>query len=120
MASFNYPFFAASAPASPTHRHLYTPATIPECDESDTSTVESGQWLKFQAFAPSASGLPTSPTLNLVKPVIQHNVPDNEIQDMRMSSEEYGIHVKPWVGEKIHEVAMDDLELTLGNGKAQS
>lgn len=120
MASFNYPFFAASAPASPTHRHLYTPATIPECDESDTSTVESGQWLKFQAFAPSASGLPTSPTLNLVKPVIQHNVPDNEIQDMRMSSEECGIHVKPWVGEKIHEVAMDDLELTLGNGKAQS
>lgn len=52
--------------------------------------------------------------------MVQRNVPDNEIQEMRMSSEEFGIHVKPWVGEKIHEVAMDDLELTLGNGKAQS
>jgi len=26
--------------------------------------------------------------------------------------------VKPWEGERIHEVGMDDLELTLGFGKA--
>ncbi|KAK7383060.1 hypothetical protein VNO78_28726 [Psophocarpus tetragonolobus] len=116
MASFNYPFFAASAPASPTHNHLYTPATIPECDESDTSTGESGQWVKFQAFAP-ASAFPTSPTFNLVKPLVPQGAQDNSIQAMRMSSDEFGAQVKPWVGEKIHEVAMDDLELTLGSGK---
>jgi brassinosteroid resistant 1/2 len=28
--------------------------------------------------------------------------------------------VKPWEGERIHEVGLDDLELTLGSGKAQS
>nr|KYP72287.1 Protein BRASSINAZOLE-RESISTANT 1 [Cajanus cajan] len=99
---------------------LYTPATIPECDESDTSTGESSQWMKFQAFAPSASVLPTSPTFNLVKPMVPHNVPDNSIQEMRTSSEEFGVQVKPWVGEKIHEVALDDLELTLGSGKVRS
>lgn len=121
MTSFNYPFFAASAPASPTHRQLYTPATIPECDESDTSTIESGQWLKFQAFAPFASAMPTSPTFNLIKPVTQHSVPDNSIQEARRSSEgEFGVQVQPWVGEKIHEVGLDDLELTLGSGKARS
>ncbi|XLR29142.1 hypothetical protein S83_057042 [Arachis hypogaea] len=125
MSSFSYPFFAASAPASPTHRQFYTPATIPECDESDTSsTIESGQWLKFQAFGPSASAMPTSPTFNLVNPVAaQHYVPDKAIQGLRISSaEEFGVQpqVKPWVGEKIHEVGLDDLELTLGSGKARS
>lgn len=25
--------------------------------------------------------------------------------------------VKPWEGEKIHDIAVDDLELTLGSGK---
>ncbi|CAL0322412.1 unnamed protein product [Lupinus luteus] len=120
MASFNYPYFAASAPASPTHRHLYTSATIPECDESDTSTTASGQWLKFHAFAPSASAMPTSPTFNLIKAVTQHSVPDNSIQDMRSSEREFGVQVKPWVGEKIHEVGLDDLELTLGSKKTQS
>ncbi|XP_061370656.1 protein BRASSINAZOLE-RESISTANT 1 [Gastrolobium bilobum] len=118
MASFNHPFFAASAPASPTHRHLYTPPTIPECDESDTSTVESGQWLNFQAFAPSASAMPISPTLNFMKPVSQqHNLPDNRIQPMRNSEAHFGEPVKAWVGERIHEVGLDDLELTLGSGK---
>ncbi|KAE9588446.1 hypothetical protein Lal_00003041 [Lupinus albus] len=119
MASFNYPYFAASAPTSPTHRHLYTPSTIPECDESDTSTTESGQWLKFQAFASSVSAMPTSPTFNLIKPVTQHSVPGNSIQEIRSSEEEFGVQVKPWVGERIHEVGLDDLELTLGSGKAR-
>lgn len=27
--------------------------------------------------------------------------------------------VKPWEGERIHEVGVDDLELTLGSGKAR-
>ncbi|KAL2346341.1 hypothetical protein Fmac_000341 [Flemingia macrophylla] len=100
----HHPFFAASAPASPTHRHLYPPPPIPECDESDSSTVESGQWLNFQPF-PAA--LPVSPTLNFIKPVIsqQHN------------EESIPVQVKPWVGERIHEVGLDDLELTLGSGK---
>ncbi|KAJ1384929.1 hypothetical protein SESBI_42078 [Sesbania bispinosa] len=125
MGSFNHPFFAASAPASPSHRHLYTPPTIPECDESDTSTVESGQWLNFQAFAPSAPAMPISPTLNFIKPATasqQQNLqPDNNrIQEMRSSEAEFGVPVKPWVGERIHEVGLDDLELTLGSGKAPS
>ncbi|KAK7409979.1 hypothetical protein VNO78_00431 [Psophocarpus tetragonolobus] len=123
-SSFNHthhPFFAASAPASPTHRHLYAPPTIPECDESDTSTVESGQWLNFQPFPPSLSAIPISPTFNFIKPVVsqQHklNFPDNGIQEMRNSEAEFGVQVKPWVGERIHEVGLDDLELTLGSGK---
>lgn len=28
--------------------------------------------------------------------------------------------VKPWEGEKIHDVGMEDLDLSLGIGKAQS
>ncbi|XP_028803037.1 protein BRASSINAZOLE-RESISTANT 1 [Neltuma alba] len=121
MASFNYPFFAASAPASPTHRQFYTPATIPECDESGTSTVDSGQWENFQAFVPSASAAPTSPTFNLTKPMAQHTLPDNAMQQIRKGSEaNFGVQVMPWVGEKIHEVGLDDLELTLGSGKARS
>lgn len=27
--------------------------------------------------------------------------------------------VKPWEGEKIHEVGVEDLELTLGSGKSR-
>ncbi|CAI0558782.1 unnamed protein product [Linum tenue] len=109
IPTWDYPFYAASAPASPTHRqfHAAPPATIPECDEvSDTSTVESGQWISFQKFAPAlAAAMPTSPTYNLVKPpVVQFG---------------NGEQVKPWEGERITEVGLDDLELTLGNGKAR-
>ncbi|EOY14691.1 hypothetical protein QUC31_000159 [Theobroma cacao] len=121
MASFNYPFYAVSAPASPTHRHFHAPATIPECDESDTSTVESGQWISFQKFAPSTSQMPTSPTFNLVKPVVPQSLPNDLIMEKGRGSEfqfESG-QVKPWEGERIHEVGLDDLELTLGSGKAR-
>ncbi|XP_022768893.1 protein BRASSINAZOLE-RESISTANT 1-like [Durio zibethinus] len=121
MASFNYPFYAVSAPASPTHRHFHAPATIPECDESDTSTVESGQWIRFQMFAPSISQVPTSPTFNLVKPLAPQNLPNDLIKEKGRGSEfqfESG-QVKPWEGERIHEVGLDDLELTLGSGKAR-
>ncbi|CAL1396273.1 unnamed protein product [Linum trigynum] len=130
MATFNYPLYAASAPASPTHRqfHAVAPATIPECDEvSDTSTVESGQWISFQKFAPAmAAAMPTSPTYNLVKPppVVQQNLSHDTIMvenGRTMMEFEFGNgeQVKPWEGERITEVGLDDLELTLGNGKAR-
>ncbi|KAE8684484.1 Protein BZR1-like protein 1 [Hibiscus syriacus] len=121
MASFNYPFYAVSAPASPTHRHFHAPATIPECDESGTSTVEPSQWISFQKFAPSTSQMPTSPTFNLVKPFAPQSLPNDLIKEKGHGSEfqfESG-QVKPWEGERIHEVGLDDLELTLGSGKAQ-
>ncbi|KAL6283460.1 hypothetical protein ACE6H2_014389 [Prunus campanulata] len=74
MASFDYPFYVVSAPApaSPTRHQLHFLAgTIPECDEFDTSTVDYGQWVCFQKFAP-LSAMPASPTFNLVKPVVAH------------------------------------------------
>lgn len=111
-----------SAPASPTHRQFHAPATIPECDESDTSTVESGQWISFQKFPPSVAAMPTSPTYNLVKPVAEQILSSNVMKENGRSMEfEFGNgQVKPWEGERIHEVGLDDLELTLGNGKARS
>lgn len=124
MASFSYPLYAVSAPASPTRHQLHFPAAapIPECDESDTSTVDSGQWVSFQKFAPSAAAMPTSPTFNLVKPVAPQVLPSNVVAENARGSEfDFGGgQVKPWVGEKIHEVGLDDLELTLGSGKARS
>lgn len=125
MASFSYPFCAVSAPASPTRHQLHFPAAapIPECDESDTSsTVDSGQWVSFQKFASSAAAMPTSPTFNLVKPVAPQVLPSNVItENVRGSEFDFGGgQVKPWVGEKIHEVGLDDLELTLGSGKPRS
>ncbi|CAH8363964.1 unnamed protein product [Eruca vesicaria subsp. sativa] len=135
MASFNYPFYAVSAPASPTHRQFHAPATIPECDESDASTVDSGHWISFQKFAQqqqqqpfSGSLVPTSPTFNLVKPPpVPHHMSPNAVaagvfQEIGQSSEfkfESSSQVKPWEGEMIHDVGMEDLELTLGNGKAR-
>ncbi|CAL8161274.1 unnamed protein product [Prunus armeniaca] len=48
MASFNYPFYAIYTLASPTSHQIHFPAaTIPECDESDTSAVDSRQWVFF-------------------------------------------------------------------------
>ncbi|GAV59628.1 DUF822 domain-containing protein [Cephalotus follicularis] len=123
MPSFNYPFYAASAPASPTHHHqFHTPATIPECDESDTSTIESGQWMKFQKFAPSTFAVPISPTYNLVKPVAEQILANSVINEKGRGSEFQfeSEQVKPWEGERIHEVGLDDLELTLGSGKTRS
>lgn len=115
MSALNIPFFAASAPASPTRIHRFTPATIPECDESDTSTVDSGRWMNFQAYA---NMVPTSPTFNLVKPVTQQ-VPLMDAMLDKGKGPEFdfaNMAVKPWEGERIHEVGMDDLELTLGSG----
>ncbi|KAI3502909.1 hypothetical protein L1887_31301 [Cichorium endivia] len=111
--------FAASAPASPTRgRHqFFHPATIPECDESDASTIDSGRWVSFQTMA-----APTSPTFYLVKPVNQPGcLQGGSMVHMNHGSEfefESG-KVKAWEGERIHEVGGDDLELTLGNGSAR-
>ncbi|KAL2905993.1 BES1/BZR1-like protein 2 [Bienertia sinuspersici] len=38
-----------SAPSSPARRNNITPPTIPECDEPDATTVDSGRWVSFQA-----------------------------------------------------------------------
>ncbi|CAI9110717.1 OLC1v1010786C1 [Oldenlandia corymbosa var. corymbosa] len=121
--SFPHSMFAASAPSSPTRRRCFTPATIPECDESDISTVESTHWVSFQTA-------PTSPTFNLVKPIMQQNH-QNFIDgrgpfawggvEKRGCGSEFAFEsgtVRAWEGERAHEIGVDDLELTLGSGKA--
>ncbi|CAL9774972.1 unnamed protein product [Musa acuminata subsp. burmannicoides] len=121
--SFRHTLFAASAPASPTRgRHHAHPATIPECDESDASTVDSGRWVNFQMTAPG------SPTFNLVNAVaampvtaagaIGGGVPEKGRGGMEFDFESG--RVKPWEGERIHDVGVDDLELTLGVGSTTS
>ncbi|XP_039119568.1 protein BZR1 homolog 1-like [Dioscorea cayenensis subsp. rotundata] len=118
----HHPIFAASAPASPTRaRQLFYPATIPECDESDISTIDSGRWVSFQMTAPA------SPTFNLVNPVapMKNAVFSGLDANGGMPEKARGVvefefgnkPVKAWEGETIHEVAVDDLELTLGTGK---
>ncbi|XP_058228582.1 BES1/BZR1 homolog protein 2-like [Rhododendron vialii] len=126
---FRHPLFAASAPASPTRRHHLTPATIPECDESDVSTVDSGRWVSFQTMVAPAVA-PSSPTFNLVKPVAQQSSLEDAIDGLgqlgwgatqRGRGSEFEFEsgtVMAWEGERIHEVGVDDLELTLGSGKA--
>uniref|UniRef100_A0A2P2JRK2 Protein BZR1 homolog n=1 Tax=Rhizophora mucronata TaxID=61149 RepID=A0A2P2JRK2_RHIMU len=131
LNSFGHPFCAVSAPSSPTRRRHPPPATIPECDESD-DTVESGRWVSFQAPAPQVA--PPSPTFNLIKPVAQqsgfqdgldgHGGPGwaaaAAVERGRGSEFEFeNGRVKPWEGERIHEIGVDDLELTLGSGKAR-
>uniref|UniRef100_A0A0E0I2U3 Protein BZR1 homolog n=2 Tax=Oryza TaxID=4527 RepID=A0A0E0I2U3_ORYNI len=113
---FRHPFFAVSAPASPTRgRRLEHPDTIPECDESDVSTVDSGRWISFQM----ATTAPTSPTYNLVNPgASTSNSMEIEGTAGRGGAEfefDKG-RVTPWEGERIHEVAAEELELTLGVG----
>uniref|UniRef100_A0A1D1Z4V3 Protein BZR1 homolog n=1 Tax=Anthurium amnicola TaxID=1678845 RepID=A0A1D1Z4V3_9ARAE len=118
-AAFRHPLFSASAPASPTRaRRRGHPATIPECDESDASTADSGRWVDFQAAAPP------SPTFNLVSlaapwPGTAGVVAAAAAERGRGGPEfEFeSVRVKPWEGERIHEVGVDDLELTLGSGK---
>uniref|UniRef100_A0ACD5YX93 Uncharacterized protein n=1 Tax=Avena sativa TaxID=4498 RepID=A0ACD5YX93_AVESA len=123
---FRHPFFALSAPASPTRGRRYEhPDTIPECDESDVSTVDSGRWISFQMAATTA---PTSPAYNLVN---NNNSSSRgasnsmEIEGMVAAGErgrsgpEFEFDkriVTPWEGERIHEVAAEELELTLGVG----
>ncbi|XP_057528573.1 BES1/BZR1 homolog protein 2 [Amaranthus tricolor] len=127
-----HPAFAVSAPSSPTRRNNITPLTIPECDESDASTVDSGRWFSFQSGP--TYGIPTSPTFNLVKQAAAQTSSMQEalngnvalgwggaIERGRGSEFEFGngAAVMAWEGERIHEVGVDDLELTLGSAKAK-
>ncbi|KAE8656007.1 Protein BZR1-like protein 1 [Hibiscus syriacus] len=116
LYSFRHPIFTTSAPSSPTRQHHRTPSTIPECDEFDATTVDSGRWVSCQAAAP-----PPSPTFSLVKRVVQfqHGHLQANVAEMGRCSEfEFGdCRVKPWEGERIHEIGLDDLELTLGTSK---
>lgn len=81
----------------------------------------------------AAAAAPPSPTFNLMKPAMQKIISPQGSMDMNEgmqwgsgSAVERGRgsdfdfengSVKPWEGERIHEVGMDDLELTLGFGK---
>nr|CAB3458427.1 unnamed protein product [Digitaria exilis] len=125
---FRHPFFAVSAPASPTRaRRREHPDTIPECDESDVcSTVDSGRWISFQMSA--AATAPASPTYNLVNAGGGGASASNSMELDGMAAGEIGRGgpaefefdkgrvVTPWEGERIHEVAAEELELTLGVG----
>jgi brassinosteroid resistant 1/2 len=110
------PFFVVSAPASPTRaRRREHPDTIPECDESDVSTVDSGRWISFQVAA--ATTAPASPTYNLVNSMeMDAPAADWGIRGGPEFEFDKGRVVTPWEGERIHEVAAEELELTLGIG----
>ncbi|KAK9054358.1 hypothetical protein SSX86_025436 [Deinandra increscens subsp. villosa] len=118
ISTFNLPFLASSAPTSPTRYQRFTPATIPECDESDSSTIDSCQWVSFKNYEPMMTN-PNSPTFNLVKPMppvaAATYAGSDKGKGMEFEFENGG--VKAWEGERIHDVGLDDLELTLGNAK---
>ncbi|KAK9136392.1 hypothetical protein Syun_015722 [Stephania yunnanensis] len=121
--SFRHPLFAASAPASPTRRHHpFTPATIPECDESDASTVDSGRWVSFQTVGAGAGAAPSSPTFNLMKPGLESVQQSCRVDVNGRGGSEFEFEngrVMAWEGERIHDIGVEDLELTLGSGKAR-
>ncbi|XP_042388515.1 protein BZR1 homolog 1-like isoform X1 [Zingiber officinale] len=116
--TFCYSLYAISAPSSPIRGHQQgQPMTIPECDESDASTVDSGQ-----EGAGSHMAAPGSPTFNLVKTFVAAKgtaigtslgVPE---KGRSMEFEFENRWVKPWEGERIHDVGPDDIQLTLGVG----
>ncbi|KAD2805863.1 hypothetical protein R6Q59_029134 [Mikania micrantha] len=120
ITTFNLPFLASSAPTSPTKYQRFMPATIPECDESDCSTIDSCQWVRFNNYEPMLTK-PNSPTFNLVKPMAPMAAAKDAGSDkgkgMDFEFENGG--VKAWEGERIHDVGLDDLELTLGSGNAK-
>lgn len=118
-SAFPNSFFAVSAPSSPTRtRYHHHHATIPECDESDISTVDSGRWVSYQMTAPA------SPTYNLINPAAPLAESARVIGGLERTGRgggaefefESGGRVKPWEGEKIHDVGVEDLDLTLGVG----
>nr|AFK40796.1 unknown [Lotus japonicus] len=137
--SSSFPSPVPSYHASPTSSSFPSPTRMDASPSSFllpfirniTSTVDSGRWVSFQTTPASAAAAPPSPTFNLVKPAIQMITPQSSM-DMNEglpwgSGAEIGRgsdfdfengRVKPWEGERIHEVGMEELELTLGCGKA--
>lgn len=96
--------------------------------------MDSGRWVSFQTTTAHGAA-PPSPTFNLMKPAMQIT-PQSSMDMIRMNEAmqwsagsatergrgsdfdfENGRVVKPWEGERIHEVGMEELELTLGFGK---
>lgn len=70
---------------------------------------------------------PVSPTFNLVNPVV--SVPQAVVgpgagmPERGRGATEFEFEsgrVKPWEGERIHEMAVEDLELTLGTGSCNA
>lgn len=74
---------------------------------------------------------PTSPTFNLVQPFSQQTTPlaaasrvgefswAGAAKKSRCAEFDFeNSRVKAWEGEKIHDISLDGLELTLGSGKA--
>ncbi|GMH17513.1 hypothetical protein Nepgr_019354 [Nepenthes gracilis] len=118
MAALNHSVFAESAPSSPTHYWNTTPPHVTECNFSGSSTIDSSQWISFNGFA--RPHIPTSPTSNLVNHMVQKRMPDDSIEERARVAEPENVTMKPWEGERIQDVAMDDLELTLGSRKAQT
>nr|GMC99138.1 BES1/BZR1 homolog protein 2-like [Ipomoea batatas] len=127
----HHTLFISSAPSSPTRRRHCKPATIPECDESDASTIDSVRWVSSQTGVPLVA--PTSPTFNLVQPFSQQSTPligvnvhrafDWAGAAKRSRCSEFDFEnakVMAWEGERIHDIGMDDLELKLGSGKAHA
>ncbi|XP_042471128.1 protein BZR1 homolog 1-like [Zingiber officinale] len=118
--AFCHSLYAISAPSSPNRDHQpVQPTTIPECDESDASTIDSGQGVSSQTAAPG------SPTFNLVKPfaVMEGTAASSSggMSERGRDGVEFefeNMWVKPWEGEKIHDVGPDDIQLTLGIGGA--
>ncbi|XP_076954741.1 protein BRASSINAZOLE-RESISTANT 2-like [Bidens hawaiensis] len=114
MSSLNLPNFmiSCSAPTSPTrHQRSFKPMTIPECDESGGSTIESCPWGRFQDHGPMVMS-PGSPTFHLVDAGL-----DKGKGVVEVGFENGGVNA--WEGERIHDVGMDDLELTLATGIAK-
>ncbi|PWA85885.1 hypothetical protein CTI12_AA141870 [Artemisia annua] len=118
MSSFNLPNFtiSSSAPTSPTRYQRFKPMTIPECDESGCSTIDSCKWLNFVS--------PNSPTFHLVKPMASTSITNDAVLDKGKGLEldfesTRGSGLKAWEGERIHDMGLDDLELTLGSGNAK-
>ncbi|PWA13647.1 hypothetical protein CTI12_AA631840 [Artemisia annua] len=125
MSSFNLPNYtiSSSAPTSPTRYQRFKPMTIPECDESGCSTIDSCKWLNFENHEPMVMS-PNSPTFHLVKPMASTSITNDAVLDKGKGLEldfenTLGSGLKAWEGERIHDMGLDDLELTLGSGNAK-
>lgn len=98
-----------------------------ECDESDSSnTIDSGHWISFKRFARPPIPNSPPPSFGVLRPMVQQMTLNDHNMDVggMMGGGEERLHqngrIKAWEGEKIHDVGMDDLELTLGSAKPRT